>query len=82
MSELVMVRSCGPTKITHFFINHKPGQTRLASNCIHSAVGSDADQVTVVSGGEQGFDGSLLLVLFNIFYALSSLVIPPDIIFH
>jgi len=62
MSELVTVRSCGPTKITHFFINHKPEQTRLASNSIHSAAGNTADQVTVVSGGEQGFAGSLLLV--------------------
>lgn len=32
-----------------------------------SALGSAADQVTVVSGGEQGFAGSLLLVLWVIF---------------
>lgn len=67
MSELVMVRSCGPTKTMHFFINHKPGETILASNCIHSALGSAADQVTVVSGGGQGFAGSLFLVLLVIF---------------
>lgn len=70
MSEVVIVRSCGPTKITHFFINHKPGQTRLALNCISSAAGNIVDQVTVVSGGEQGFAGSLLLVLWIILMLL------------